>query len=176
MRLNPSQKRKLLAPAFTLVEVVMAITIAVGVFAGIILAYTQTTYFAQWTGYSMAAQALAVQQIELTRSAVWDNTQNQITNVPLKGVTCTPTAQGYVWTGYTTAILDLPYSAGTNQALWATNYVTIRKFNIDNAASPVIPIQMISVDTVWPWREQGGNKVFCTNHMATIIAPDSTLL
>ncbi len=56
----------------TLVEVIFAIVIVVVVFAGVILAYTQASYRAQWTGYSLAAESLAIKQIEQARSARWD--------------------------------------------------------------------------------------------------------
>jgi type II secretory pathway pseudopilin PulG len=57
---------------FTLAEVVTAIGIVAMIFGGMMVAYTQATRRAQWSGYSMAAQGLAIQQLEQARSAQWD--------------------------------------------------------------------------------------------------------
>ena len=50
------------AGAFTLAEVVISVGIATLVFAGLITGYVQSSYRAEWSGYSIAAQALAVHQ------------------------------------------------------------------------------------------------------------------
>ena len=50
--------------AFTLAEVVVAIAIMAFVFGGLISAYVQATRRAEWSGYSLAAQAMAIQQLE----------------------------------------------------------------------------------------------------------------
>src|SRR5262245_49791473 len=108
--------------AFTLPEVIMAVVITAVAFGGIIMAYTQAARRAQWSGYSLAAQALAIQQIEVARAGVWDLAigKNDITNTPLINKTFTGGANPKV-TGYTTNVLDLP-TTGTNY-VWATNYV-----------------------------------------------------
>jgi len=49
---------------FTLVEVVVCIAITALMFMGIITAYIHGTYKAEWSGYSLAAQAMAIQQLE----------------------------------------------------------------------------------------------------------------
>src|SRR5215470_8330511 len=93
--------------AFTLAEVVMCLAIVALVFGGIITSYVQGAYRAEWAGYNLAAQALAMQQIEQAKSAVWDGSHNEFTNLVLMS-----------W-----AILDLPRN-GTNK-VYATNYVTV---------------------------------------------------
>ena len=64
---QPEQKR-----GFTLAEVVIALAIITMILASIIVAYTQAAYRAEWSGYSLAAESLAIKQIEQARSARWD--------------------------------------------------------------------------------------------------------
>lgn len=170
MRLNNfslSVERKRQTLAFTLVEVVMSIFIAALVFGGIITAYIQSTRRAEWSGYSLAAQALAIQQIEQARSAIYDPGQgvNQVTNLALIGWNGT---NGYSWTN-----LDIPSNSSVGFTR-ATNYVTITPI------TPTTPtlwpagasFQMIRVDTVWPLR-LGGTLRFYTNTVCTYLAPDN---
>lgn len=143
------------ASGFTLAEVVISLAIAAMLFAGLISAYIQSSYRAEWTGYSLAAQSLAVQQLEQARSAAWDiNTspaRNEITNVPT----------------LTSAILDLPVT-GTN-VTWATNYSTILSVSITNTAGA--SVYMVRVDTVWPFIWRGLTRYY-TNTVADMFAPD----
>ena len=154
---------------FTLVEVVMALAIVIMVFSGIIVAYTQASYRAQWTGYSLAAEALAVKQIEQARCARWDpaSSTNSFEVYSLNLLNSNVTAQ--VLTGYTWTNLDLP-SSGNANSLRATNFVTIK---------PVTPTSgnvyasnlMVRVDTVWAftWKK---TRLF-TNTVCTYLAPDN---
>src|SRR4051812_14199141 len=87
--------------AFTLVEVAICLAIMGLVFAGILLGNTQSTNRAEWSGYSLAAQAQAVQRVELSRAASWDTQAlppiDQIPSIA----------------GTNVAVLDIPIS-GTN--------------------------------------------------------------
>jgi prepilin-type N-terminal cleavage/methylation domain-containing protein len=159
---RPSGRR-----GFTLTEVVVAIFICALVFAGIVSAYTQTSSRAQWSGYSLAAQALAMQQLEQARSGIWDPTsgRNELTNLALSG----RTVSGGVVRGYSTSIMDLPIS-GTN-VVWATNWVTVQTVSLNNTTSPPVQVQMLRVDTVWPFKAFGQNRLY-TNTLATYLAPD----
>jgi hypothetical protein len=158
--------------AFTLAEVVISIAVTGLVFIGILTGYVQSARNAEWSGYSLAAQSLAVQQIEQGRSAIWDYStgiaRNELTNLNLINLqydSSTKTATGYSW-----ATLDLPYS-GTN-VIRATNYVTIRMFYFNNSANPPVQLQMMQVDTVWPFIVGTAPKYF-TNTVATYFAPDN---
>ncbi len=162
-----SQQRR--ASAFTLAEVVIAIAIAGVVFAGILSSSVQMTKRAEWSGQSLAAQALAIQQLEQARSAVWDNTiaKNEMTNLNLIGWSYnTNTGIGR---GYSAAVLDLPI-AGTN-SIMATNFVTITQLN-NITGSPGVRLQMVQVDTVWIFRAYGGVRLQ-TNTVVTYFAPDN---
>ncbi|MBC8095070.1 MAG: type II secretion system protein [Akkermansiaceae bacterium] len=150
--------------AFTLAEVVIAIAIVATTFAGAIVAYTQTARRAQWSGYSLAAQALAIQQVEQARSAQWQaNGVNDITNLLLIG----RSVSGNVVTGYSTNILDIPYS-GTNYVM-ATNRVTLRPLIVGSAQ---VPIYLVKVDTIWPFT-WGSSTRYYTNTVLTYCAPDN---
>src|SRR5204862_2734871 len=121
--------------AFTLAEVVVCIAIMALLFGGIITGYMQGAYRAEWTGYNLAAQALAMQQIEQAKSAKWDKDVNEFTNLLTQ----------------TWAILDLPRT-GTNK-VYATNYVTVTTNQI--SITPDVFVQMVKVDTVWPYIRKG---------------------
>lgn len=134
--------------AFALPEVLICIGIMVLVYGGAIMAYIQTDRRAEWSAYSLGAQALSIRQIEQARAARWDT-------------------QGGVYVDYSddivpkwTNILDLPYS-GTNY-VYATNFTTIS--TISNSS---FQIHMFKVDTVWAWR----GKLF-TNTTASYRAPN----
>jgi prepilin-type N-terminal cleavage/methylation domain-containing protein len=154
--------------AFTLVEVVVSLAIAGVVFGGIILGYVQSGKRAEWTGYSLAAQALSIRQIEQARAAKWDTQSSppvdQVTNFNFIGWTNV----GGVWSGYTYTILDIPYKNLTN-AVMATNYVSISTVQVTNN----VFVHMIQVDTVWPfYKKSATNMTLFTNTTVTYRAPN----
>jgi hypothetical protein len=132
---------------YSLAELVMAIAIVALVLDGMTVAYTQTTHCAQWTGCSLAAQALASQQLEQARSAVWDPSisisKNELTNLNLSSWSYS----GGVLTGYTWTNLDIPISS-TN-AERATNYVTVRMLYLNGIASPLARCLFASRRAFW---------------------------
>ncbi len=152
---------------FTLAEVCIALAIVVMIFTGIIVAYTQATYRAEWTGYSLAAESLATRQVEQARSARWDpatqsGQPNEIYSIPLLN----SNLSSGVLTGYTWTNLDLP-SSGTNVVI-GTNYVTIKPVTGTGNASNI----MVRVDTVWKFRWRTTTRLY-TNTIATYLAPDN---
>jgi prepilin-type N-terminal cleavage/methylation domain-containing protein len=164
-----------LQAGYSLIEVVMAAAIIALVYGMIINCYIQSGMKAEWSGYSLAAQSLATEQIEQARSAIWDlaggtnaSGVNDVTNLILSSRSYDPSSQ--TWYGYTTGTLDVPY-ASTN-AIIATNYVSIQIINVDNSTIPPIQVQMVRVDTVWPFFYRGTNLYF-TNTTATLLAPDN---
>ncbi len=138
--------------ALTLVEVVLSTAIAAMTVSGILYGYTQSAKRAEWSGYSLAAQALAVQRLEQTRACRWDPDsgvdQLVATNFPTQ-----------------TLVLDLPV-IGTNAA-YATNFTTITAITAITGA-PLLH-RMIRVDCVWKFPATG--RVF-TNTVATYRSPD----
>lgn len=134
---------------FTLIEVVVATTIAAIVVGGMIYAYVQSASRTEWSGYSLSAQALATQRLEQTRACKWDPERNLdelvATNFPVQ-----------------VAILDLPV-AGTN-AVYATNTTTIKWIQTN---APMM--KMIKVECIWVGPR--GNPH--TNIAATYRTPDT---
>lgn len=159
-----------LQAGYSLVEVVMAAGIIAMVYGMILCCYIQSGLRAEWAGYSLAAQSLATEQIEQARSAIWDPAMgnNEVTNLNLSARSYDSSSR--TWSGYNTAILDVPYR-GTNYII-ATNYVSIQLINLNNQTNPPIQVQMIRVDTVWPFNYRRLNLYF-TNTAATLLAPDN---
>ncbi|HYG35469.1 MAG TPA: prepilin-type N-terminal cleavage/methylation domain-containing protein [Clostridia bacterium] len=147
--------RTMATSGLTLVEVLISLSILSALFAGVLGTYVHLNYRAEWSGYSIAAQALAIQQLEQAKSAVWDPrsvpAKNELTNIAR----------------VTPAILDLPIS-GTN-VVWATNYATI--LSVSLGSNPPVSTYLVKVDTVWPFRWK--NQVsYYTNTIAGYLAPD----
>jgi len=134
---------------FTLAETLVSIMILGLVFAGTLLAYTRSSQRAEWSGYSLAAQALCSKTMEQFHAVLWDTqvipVHDDTTNIPLNSV----------------ALLDIPIS-GTN-AVWATNAATITSYT--NAGPSYY--KMIVVNTTWYWN----GRIF-TNTLVTYRAPD----
>ena len=136
---------------FTLAETLISVTIMGLVFSGVLLGYTRGTQRAEWTGYSLAAQAICQRTMEQFRAVLWDTqvypVRDDTTNIPNNTVT----------------ILDIPIS-GTN-VVWATNKYTITQFTL---AGPSY-IKMITINTSWLWPATG--RIF-TNTLVCYRAPD----
>jgi len=114
---------------FTLVEVVIAMALAAITVGASIYGYTHSSRRAEWSGYSLAAHALAMQTIEQARASRWDpmsSYPDQLvqSNFPPR-----------------ISLLDIPIR-GTN-VVYATNFTTISNVSTNP------PLKMIRVDTVW---------------------------
>ena len=151
----------------------MALAIIIMVLGGVLVSYTQTSQQAEWSGYSLAAQAAGIQQLEQARAGVWDAYQgkNDLTNLSLLNWKYDSTNK--ICSGYTTMILDVPIS-GSNYVV-ATNFVKIKMVNLNGVTTPSIQVQMVTVDTVWPFIGRFGTN-WCvrlyTNHAAIYCATD----
>ena len=152
MRTNNTKETRKAVAGFTLAEVVVCLAIVALVFGGIITGYMQGAYRAEWAGYNLAAQSLAMQQIEQAKTAVWDKNRNEFTNLLTVS-----------W-----GTLDLPISG--NNRVYATNYVTVST-NVAISFSPDVIVQMVKVDTVWPYI-RNGQVFYYTNTVADYYAPD----
>lgn len=161
--------------AFTLAEVVISVAVIGVIFAGILAGYIQSARRAEWSGYSLAAEALSIQQLEQARAAVWDQGTglNEITNLTLTGwtrqiVNGRPVVKGYSW-----GALDLPVNGGSAAAKRATNFVTVSVIPLNNTTNPPVTVQMVRVDTVWVFYGFGGIKRVYTNTTVNYFAPDN---
>jgi len=173
---KPADGSKKREAGLTLVEVVICAAIVALMFGVIITCYITTATRLEWTGYSLAAQSLGIQIVEQARSAKWDLSMgaaavNEITNITLLSPSWN--ASTLTYSGYTTNVLDVPIK-GTNVVL-ATNFVTIQQFNITGGTNaPVIYMQSIRVDTVWPFTGWSQFGTICyTNSIGTYLAPDN---
>lgn len=158
----------------TLWEVLIAVIIVALVCGTIFNGYVLGAKRGQWTGYSLAAQSLAVQSLEQARSAVWDIAMGntEVTNMTLFNKVLTVSGSDWTMTGYTTNILDIPWK-GTNYVL-ATNFVSISTFFENGTTNPWVQMQSIRVDTVWPFDGWGNFSTQCyTNTVCTYMAPDN---
>lgn len=148
---------------FTLAEVTVSLLIAGMVFGGILTGYIQSAKRAEWSGYSLAAQAYGIQQLEQARAAVWDISSttnvNQLTNLNMIGWAYS----GNTWKGYSWTNIDIPYS-GSN-FIRATNFVTVS--NVTLSVTPPVSVQSVRVDTVWRYQNKN-----VTNTMVNYYAPD----
>jgi hypothetical protein len=152
MALPATGESKARAAAFTLAEVVVCVFVMMILFAGILTAYIQTSYRAEWTGFSLAAQALAVQELESYKAAVWDPQQTPVNDEISK---MKPPS---------VALLDIPVS-GTNfiQATVTDTVTLLRNGPYSN--------YMVRVSVVWPFRWKN-QTVYFTNTIADYYAPD----
>jgi prepilin-type N-terminal cleavage/methylation domain-containing protein len=156
------------AGGFTLVEVLIATAIVGLVFGGVINCYIQSGVRIEWTGYSLAAQSLANQKLEQVRAGNWDPTTgvNNLTNLNLLTASYNSTTRTY--TGYTTSVLDVPYSS-TNYTM-ATNFITVQLLSVGGVTN--VQMQFVRVDTVWPFNFRRGGTLYFTNTISTMVAPD----
>lgn len=135
--------------AFTLAEVVIASAIGAITIGAALYGYVLSAKRAEWSGYSLAANSLALQRLEQTRGARWEldgaETIDEVvsTNFPMQ-----------------TNVLDIPMS-GTN-IVWATNYTYIK------TVSQFPPLRMIRVDCQWMFMGKGP----FTNTVVTYRAPN----
>jgi type II secretory pathway pseudopilin PulG len=135
--------------AFTLIEVAVALAIAVMVMAGMFEGYTMASRRAQFSSYSLAASATAMKQMERIVASQWVISGQTVTNIFNPSLTAVETNA-----------LCLP-SSGTN-LVYATNYATVTQISTNP------PYLMVRVDCVWNFMGLG---VF-TNTMAVLRGPD----
>jgi len=115
--------------------------------SGVVTGFVYSHRTAEWTAYSLSAQALALQSIEQSRAARWEpyssSPTDELTNMPAVRV----------------HTLDVPM-IGTNVA-YATNRVQIRTI------STAPPLKEIYSECVWSFK----NKRLYTNWVLTLRAP-----
>jgi prepilin-type N-terminal cleavage/methylation domain-containing protein len=137
------------ARAFTLIEVAVAMAIAALVMAGMFEGYALASRRAQFTAYSLAANATAMKQMERIIASQWVISGETVTNIFNPALR---TVQ--------TNALCMP-SNGTN-LVYATNFATVTQLSTNP------PYLMVRVDCVWNFMGMG---VF-TNTLAVLRGPD----
>ena len=149
MRMMPPEGGQRRASAFTLIEVAVATAIAVLVMAGMFEGYSIASRQAQFSSFSLAANAMAMQQMESIVAATWVVSGTSVTNI------FSP-----VLTNTQVNALCLP-SSGTN-LVYGTNYATVRQVSTNP------PYLMVQVSCVWNFMGMGN----FTNTVAVLRGPD----
>jgi prepilin-type N-terminal cleavage/methylation domain-containing protein len=138
-----------LAPGFTLVEIAVALAISVLLMAGMFKGYTMASRRAQFSSFQLAANAMAMQQMESIVAATWVISGTSVTNIFSPKLTSTQVNA-----------LCVP-SSGTN-LVYGTNYATVRQL------STYPPYVMVQVSCVWNFMDMGT----FTNTVGVLRSPD----
>jgi prepilin-type N-terminal cleavage/methylation domain-containing protein len=149
MRTCRPDQRKGATRAFTLIEVAVALAISVLVMGGMFKGYTMASRRAQFSSYQLAANAMAMQQMESIVAATWVVSGTSVTNIFSPSLT-----------NMQVSALCLPNSA-TN-LVYATNYATVTQVSTNP------PYLMVQVRCVWNFMGMG---IF-TNTVAVLRSPD----
>ncbi len=134
---------------FTLAEVLISLVLIGMAVGGLLYGYLMAARRAEFSAYSLAAQALAIQRLEQTRATSWQ--PNNVSPVDQLQATNFPNR---------VEVLDVPLQ-GTN-IVYATNKTTISTIS----SSP--PLRMVRVDCTWYFL----NKGVVTNTIVTYRSPD----
>jgi len=148
---------RVLRAAFTLIEVLMCVTILALVMAGVIYGYAQTNRFAEWSSMSLAAQSYALQGLEQVRSAKWDlqaNPKIDYLPAPSDGSTISYAPQS--------DYMDVP---ATGAPFTVTNCISLKRINPGSAP------QLRQVTSVCYWKFPRTGQVY-SNTVITYRAPD----
>ena len=115
---------------------------------------------------------MAMQMIERAKSGTWNPAAtppvNNLMQLNLMATNTTTSGSIMTFTGYSTGVLDLPYS--TTNYVMATNFVTVQMITGVGGNSQV-QMQFVEVQTVWPFFLRSKN-LFFTNTVATMMGPD----
>ena len=149
MRITLADRSSGAAHAFTLIEVTVALAISGLMMAGMFQGYTMASRRAQFSSYQLAANAMAMQQMESIVAATWVVSGTSVTNIFSPSLTNTQVSA-----------LCLP-SSGTN-LVYATNYATVQQISTNP------PYVMVSVSCVWNFMGLGT----FTNTISVLRAPD----
>jgi type II secretory pathway pseudopilin PulG len=135
--------------AFTLIEIAVALAIAVLVMGGMFKGYTMASRRAQFSSFELAANAMAMRQMESIVAATWVISGTSVTNIFSPSLTNTQINA-----------LCVP-SSGTN-LVYGTNYATVKQI------STYPPYVQVQVSCVWNFMGMGT----FTNTVAVLRSPD----
>jgi len=138
-----------MAHAFTLIEIAVALSVSMLVMAGMFEGYTMASRRAQFSSFQLAAQSMAMQQMESIVAATWVISGTSVTNIFSPSMTNTQIRA-----------LCLP-SSGTN-LVYGTNYATVTQI------STYPPYVLVQVSCVWSFMGMGN----FTNTVGVLRSPD----
>jgi Tfp pilus assembly protein PilV len=133
----------------TLLEVVMSVAVAAIGMTGIVGGYIVAARRAEWSACAAAAQAMALEHIELTRAAKWD---------PM----ASPSVDELVATNFPMIVQPLDIPVTKTNVILATNTTIITTVTTDP------PLRMVRVECVWSLPTRGP----FTNSMTSYRSPD----
>jgi type II secretory pathway pseudopilin PulG len=136
MRISQAVRGGGKAHAFTLIEIAVALAVSVLVMAGMFKGYTMASRRAQFSSFQLAAEAMAMQQMESIVAASWVISGTSVTNMFSPSLTNTQVNA-----------LCVP-SSGTN-LVFATNYATVQQI------STYPPYALVQVSCVWSFMGMG---------------------
>ena len=162
----------------TIMEVVITLVVAGVTVVGVVNGYVFSAKRAEWNAYSLAAQSLAMQQLEQARAAKWDQLsdppvdelvasnfvdQVNILDIPVTGNALAGTL-ALQFPRPRTNCAAIVTQASTNgiSFVFATNYVSIWSVS----ANP--PLKGLRVDCVWSFMGRSTH----TNSVVTYRGPD----
>lgn len=148
-RHSKNRRSRRTAAGLTLVEVVVALGISVLAVAGIVSGYLFSIVSAQRSALSLVAGAKAVERIEETRSAKWDNSS-------------WPPVDQLVASNFPDELVILDRNGAGTGITYATNITQISQISADP------PLKRIHVECVFNFR---GSQLV-TNAVETCRAPD----
>lgn len=164
-RLATGTNNRTACPAFTLVEVMVAVGIFTMTTASLIYGYVIANRVAEWSSMSLAAQSTASQGAERARAANWRPNGYPADTGPGTRDELPPNANGDpVMTSRD--YLDIPSKGSPSSAnfdFWVTNYVWVTNVSTNP------PLRRIESDAVWVFPLTG--EVF-TNTVTLLRAPD----
>ena len=133
----------------TLVELVMALSIALITVSASVKGYILTANKAEWSAYSLAANSMAMQRMEQARAAKWDPG-------------AWPSVDRVIQANFPTVtnVLDVPVS-GSNIV-----YGVVSTTVTNISANP--PLKLVRVECVWKFMSHG----WFTNSVTSYRAPD----
>lgn len=146
------------ASGFTLVEVLMALTIFILVGAGILNGYVQANRMAEFSAISLSAQNYAEQGAEQARAANWRPRDYPPTDE-------LPPTNNMIQSG-SNYIFDIPIKgnpANNNFPFFVTNYITVTNLSVNPALREIIS------QTIWTFYLTGQTY---TNTCILLRAPD----
>lgn len=135
--------------AFTLIEIAVALAVAALVMGGMFKGYTMASRRAQFSSFQLAANAMAIQQMESIVAATWVISGTSVTNIFSPSLT-----------NIQVNALCVP-SSGTN-LVYGTNYATVTQL------STYPPYVQVKVSCVWNFMGMG----LFTNTVAVLRSPD----
>jgi type II secretory pathway pseudopilin PulG len=155
-RFGQTDKRKATS-AFTIVEVMISITIFAMVASAMVYGYVQTNRRAEWSSFSLAAQSFASQWVEQAMAEKWD----AHSSVAGTGYGTSKELVSGTYTRINSMLIP-----GTGQSVIVTNYVNITNV-CDNPT-----VWQIRADCVWQFPPKAvwntNNPVVFSNTVITL--------